>query len=287
MHWSAPKLLFPQGLSTAMRMYFFRAPNGRMLAVAGLRTSTNSISEATKNALIVREIRKDHSLGDIFLLKQLNMATVPPCFGQSKDDGFVKAGEQLLQNKPFLEQQDYGRLLGERRMKWHDVNTWASDEPSRAEFNRFGKAMCFYHRGDGALVGLMKWGWAMVSHDEGNTWSAPTRPSTLVVGMAKVWGQRTSDGRYALFYNPHLLNRFPLVMVDGTDGMTFGNMRVVNGDHPPLRFPGLYKVEGAQYVRGLSEWSSDGSWKDKALWVTYSMNKEDIWVSRVPLNPAR
>ncbi|MDB6028227.1 MAG: hypothetical protein JWM68_4450 [Verrucomicrobiales bacterium] len=286
LHWSEPKLLFPQGISTAMRMYFFHAPNGHMLAVAGLRTSKDTTSEYKKGSLIVREIHADHSLGDVFLLRPpnevTNTVTIPPLYSSSRDRRFVEACEQLLKNKSFLEQQDYGRLLGNEGMKWHDVNTWSPDEPSRAEFNRFGKAMCFYHRADGALVGMMKWGWVTLSRDEGKTWSQPVRPPSLVVGMAKVWGERTRAGKYALFYNPHLLNRFPLVMVHGDDGITFGDMRIVNGERLPLRFPGLYKAEGQQYVRGISEWSSDGSWKDNGVWVVYSQNKEDIWVSRVP-----
>ena len=32
-----------------------------------------------------------------------------------------------------------------------------------------------------------------------------------------------------------------------------------------------------------SEWANDGSRKDDALWVVYSSNKEDIWVSRIPV----
>lgn len=282
--WSKPALLFPQGLSTAMRMYFFHAPNGRMLAVAGYRTSNDTTAEYKKGSLIVREIAGDHSLGEVFLLRPPNEVTNTPLptFSTSKNAGFVEACNQLLKNKLFLEQQDYGRLLGDQRMKWHDLNTWAADEPSRAEFNRFGKAMTFFHRADRKLVCVMKWGWVMLSADEGQTWTQPVRPPSLVVGMAKAWGQRTPGGKYVLFYNPHLLNRFPLVMVHGDDGITYGDMRIVNGERPPLRYPGLYKAEGPQYVRGISEWSSDGSWKDDGVWVSYSMNKEDIWVTRVP-----
>ena len=284
--WSEPAELFPQGVSTAQRMYFFQAPNGRMLAIAGLRTSTDAVAEAKKGGMVVREIAADHSLGRVFTLRsppELDVP-VPASFRDSPDKEFVAAGEVLLANKPFLEQQDYGTLLGDRRMKWHDLNTWPADEPSREHFpNRFGKAISFFHRRDGALVGVMKWGWVIVSHDEGETWSAPVRPPTLVAGMAKTWGQRTADGRYALVYNPDLLNRYPLVAVSGDDGITFGTMRIVNGEVPPLRYPGLHKVVGPQYVRGISEWAGDGSWKDEALWVAYSMGKEDIGVSRIPL----
>ncbi len=60
-------------------------------------------------------------------------------------------------------------------------------------------------------------------------------------------------------------------------------MRVVHGELPLQRYVGLNKNVGPQYVRGISEWSNDGSWKDDALWVAYSVNKEDIWISRIPL----
>ncbi|MEA2736161.1 MAG: hypothetical protein QOE14_2612 [Humisphaera sp.] len=287
-NWSPPSELFPMGVSTGSRMYFFCAPNGRMLAIAGLRTSNDQMTERKKGALVVREILSDHTLGPVHVLRppaNPDQAKKLPRYQDAADATFVEACNQLLVNKPFLEQADYGYLLGDRRMKWHDVNTWPADEPSRGEFERFGKAMSFYHRKDGALVAVMKWGWVLVSRDEGETWSAPVRPKTFVSGMAKAWGQRTADGRFALVYNPDLLNRFPLVVVSGDDGIAFERMRVVHGDVPPIRYPGLYKAPGPQYVRGISEWSSDGSWTDaaKALWVCYSVNKEDIWVSRVPL----
>jgi hypothetical protein len=169
-------------------------------------------------------------------------------------------------------------------MKWHDVANWSSvDEYTRGRADFFGKAFSFFHRKDGALVGIAKLGFVVVSTDDGQTWSAPIRPRSLVTGGAKVWGQRTSDGRYALVYNPHPTERFPLVVVSSDDGITFRQTRVIFGDKPPMRYPGLNKGLGPQYVRGISEWSSDGSWKDRAMWICYSVNKEDISVSRIPV----
>ena len=208
----------------------------------------------------------------------------PPPYRDSKDAGFVDACNQLLANRPFLEQQDYGTALGDRRMKWHDVAHWtAVDDYTRGRADFFGKAFSFFHRKDDALVGISKLGFVVTSTDNGDTWSTPLRPRSLVTGGAKVWGQRTSDGRYALVYNAHPSERFPLVIVHGDDGVAFSGMRVVFGDKPPMRHPGLHKVPGPQYVRGISEWSSDGSWKDGAMWVAYSVNKEDVWVSRIPV----
>jgi hypothetical protein len=100
---------------------------------------------------------------------------------------------------------------------------------------------------------------------------------------AKIWGQRTDDGRYALVYNPttHGEHRYPLAIVTGDDGITFDDMLLVNGEVPPRRFFGRWKDFGQQYTRGIVEGNGDPPGHD--LWVTYSMNKEDIWVSRIPV----
>jgi len=275
-HWSAPVELFPQGVSTPLRMQFFLAPNGRMLAIAGLRLGLTKLSEKLKGPLVVREISPDHTLGPVSTLQMPSTHTdqeMPPMFGNSTDKGFVEACKQLLNHRPFLEQQDFGNLLGDRRMKWHE-----SDDDAMQL-----KAMSFFHRKDGALVGIGKSGWVTISADEGRTWSRPVRPPSLITGNGKVWGQRTSDGRFALLYEPDKGKRFPLVIVTGDDGVAFREMRVVHGELPIERYEGANKNIGPQYARGISEWSNDGSWKDTGLWVVYSVNKEDIWVSRIPV----
>jgi hypothetical protein len=48
-----------------------------------------------------------------------------------------------------------------------------------------------------------------------------------------------------------------------------------------MRYGGAYKSYGPQYVRGITE--GNGTPPDKNLWVTYSMNKEDIWIARIPV----
>ena len=271
--WSPPAELFPQGVSNPLRMHFFHAPNGRMLAIAGLRRAEIKLTDKNRDTLVVREILADHTLGPYFNLLTPTPALGGEFFTNSADKGFVEACNQLLANHPFLEQQDYGALLGDRRMKWHE-----SDNK-----NMTLKAFSFFHRKDGVLVGICKKGWVTVSTNDGEAWSKPVIPQSLVTGTGKVWGQRTSDGRYALVYNPDHRNRFPLVMVTSDDGVTFRDMRVVHGELPLQRYVGLNKNVGPQYVRGISEWSGDGSWKDDAMWVAYSVNKEDIWVSRIPL----
>src|SRR6185437_12203557 len=167
---SMPAELFPKGASTALRMYFYYARNGTMLALAGMRLSADTTADIKQGGLIVRQIDADRSLGEVFTIREpaaRGSAKIPLPFKAASNPAFVAACEELLANEPFLEQQDYGRLLGDRRMKWHDSSTWPADEPSRPYFPRFGKAMCFFHRKDGALVDVMKWGWVLVSEDDG------------------------------------------------------------------------------------------------------------------------
>jgi hypothetical protein len=248
-----------------------------MLALTAGRSGDGAITEAVKKVLLVREITSDHRLGETFTLVNPGPGQ-PRSYEQAQDAGFVMACREAVAHNLLLEQQDYGVYLGERRMPWHqeklEVNGW-----------KFGKAFCFYHRLDGAIVGLCKMGFVTLSTDEGKTWSRPTLPSTLVAGGAKVWGQRTADGRFALAYNPDRGRRYPLVLVHSDDGAEFRDMRTVFGEQPRLRYDGKYKDVGAQYTRGLAEWSNDGTFPDSknALWLIHSVNKEDIWVARIPL----
>lgn len=273
LNWSAPVELFPQGVSTSLRMYFFHAPNGHMLAIAGLRIGHDKLIEAEKPGAVVREIHADHSLGQVYTLINYSKVTnVLPTYTLSRDSGFVAACRQLLATKPFLEQQDGGTLLGPSRMGWRDK--LGKD---------FGRAFCFFRRPDGTLVGIGKKAWTIVSGDDGATWEKPVKLSSFDGGNAKEWIQRTSDGRYAWLHDPFEKERYPLVALVSADGKTFADMRAVHGEVPLQRYQGENKNIGPQYVRGISIWADDGSRNDSTMWVGYSVNKEDIWVSRIPV----
>jgi hypothetical protein len=98
--------------------------------------------------------------------------------------------------------------------------------------------------------------------------------------MQRSGGQKTSDGKYATVYNPSEF-RWPLAISVSDDGLKYKNLLLVNGEITSLRYGGAYKSYGPQYVRGIQE--MDGTPPDKNLWVTYSMNKEDIWISKIPV----
>src|SRR5581483_3095071 len=90
---------------------------------------------------------------------------------------------------------------------------------------------------------------------------------------------RTSDNKYILVYNPSEF-RWPLALSVSDDGLNYKNLLLVNGEITSLRYGGAYKSYGPQYVRGLEAGATS---PDGNCWVTYSMNKEDIWVSAIPV----
>jgi hypothetical protein len=166
------------------------------------------------------------------------------------------------------------------------VLQWSDEDRGLDGFytaRRGGEALSYYHRKDGKVVGLWKWSLCGLSEDEGASFSKAVKAPTLIMDGGKVWGQRTDDDRYALVYNPTKYgeHRYPLAVVSGDDGITFDTMLVVHGEVPPRRFFGRWKDYGPQYVRGIAEGNGNPPGDD--LWVTYSINKEDMWVSKVPV----
>ena len=101
---------------------------------------------------------------------------------------------------------------------------------------------------------------------------------SIISGMGKVCGQKTSDGRYALIYNPGPKRRWLLAMLTRDGGISFRNPNAVHGDLQERCCDGFYKDSGANYHRGLCIWNNDGSWKDDALLLVYRLNKEEIRV---------
>jgi PelA/Pel-15E family pectate lyase len=285
-YWDAPKVVFPiyklqppdPPGGTAMmhqRMGFFIAPDGRLLAMAFYGHAPDPFGPGGIGR-VVREVHKDGSFGPIYFLRYNTRSrwgesnTGFPYYKRAHDVGFVQACEAFLDNRLMREQ-----FWDEEQLFDGDFFAVKS-HGSQEAFN-------WYHRKDGKLVGLWKWSMAALSSDEGRTWSRPVKVPTLRMTGAKISGRRTSDGRYALVYNPNVDDdhRWPLAIVTGDDGVLFDNMLCIQGEVPPRRFAGRYKDFGSQYNRIVEEGNGQTSGPD--LWVTYSMNKEDIWVSRVPV----
>ena len=63
-----------------------------------------------------------------------------------------------------------------------------------------------------------------------------------------------------------------------SDGREFYDMKAVIPEIPPYRYEGHIKNLGAQYMRGICDYNDAF---DKNVWITYSCNKEDIWISKI------
>jgi len=285
-NWAKPEIVFPpydpppgtpmpekaNGYMMHQRMGFYVAPDGRLLVLAFYGHAENPFREGGIGR-VAREAYKDGTFGPIYFVRYCSHTdwnetnTTYPFYKTSPDAGFVAACDSLL-----------GNTL--KTLQWYDEDCGLD---GFYKIKEAGQAFNYYQRADGKIVGLWKRSLAALSEDGGLTFSKPSKCSTLVMAGGKQWGQRTEDGRYAILYNPTTYDehRYPLIVITSDDGIAFDNMLVVHGEVPPRRFFGRWKDFGPCYVRGIVQGNGNPPGGD--LWVTYSVNKEDMWVSRVPV----
>lgn len=274
-HYKPPKgIKIPEGSTGYMmhqRMGFYISPDDRFLTVAFYGHSEDPFKEGGIGR-VVREIYKNGEMGPIYFIRFSSHMdwnesnTSFPFYTKSNDKGFIKACDELLNDKL-------------KTLQWWDEDRGLDGFYSIKEAR---EAISYYHRKDGKVVALWKRSTAALSEDDGVTFSLPTKCPTLIMAGGKNWGQQTEDGRYAMVYNPIENDeyRYPLSVITSDDGILFDNMILVQGEVPPRRFYGRWKDFGPCYVRGIV--NGNGNPPGNDMWLTYSMNKEDIWVSRVP-----
>jgi hypothetical protein len=276
--WGGPRVLFPafalpDGSKTIahQRMGFYVAPDQRLLALAfyGKHPSPN---DGTGIGRVVREIKEDGSFGPIFFLRPNANSAFPgfelpyPIYTTSADAGFVTACESLLANKLMTAQ-------------W-----WEEEMLDETDFYRVrGKALSYVTRPDGSVLGIWKNRLVATTNDRGQTWTEKVFAENVPQNASKYWLQRTGDDRYALVLNPTNRNRYPLAIMTSDDSATFKDLATIHGELPDQRFGGYLKNMGPQYVRGIVEGNGSPPDAAKAFYLTYSVNKEDIWLARVPV----
>ena len=289
--WSYPKVIFPPyrvsdgyvkpGKSDTaknafavmhQRMGFYVSKSNRLFALAFygiVLAPKDDPNDGNGIGRVIREIMEDGSCGPIYFLR-FNHGfgahnTAYPFYKSSSDKGLVAACEEIL-NNPLLMMQT--------------VEEADRNDPL-IPLQKDYKAFNYYRLPNGHVVGLWKYALTSISKNEGRNWQyTPTRAPGFVNANAKIWGQKTSDGRYATLYNPSEF-RWPLAVSVSNDGLNYHNLLLVNGEITSMRYGGAYKSYGPQYVRGIQE--MNGTPPDGQIWVTYSMNKEDMWVSRIPV----
>jgi len=257
-----------------------RKKNGEKLLATGnygiCLTMKDDPNDGNGIGRVVREVRKDGSLGPIYFVYYNHgfseKNTIYPYYKRAKDKAFVAAVDAMVAD-PM------------QRMQWVEE---ADRDEQLIPLQKPYKAFSGYTLPDGRKAALWKHAVTSLSADGGNTWRLVNvdgklgcdRAPGFVNSNAKIWGQRLTDGTYATVYNPAEY-RWPLAVSLSADGLDYTTLNLVNGEVTPLRHGGQYKSYGPQYVRGIQE--GNGTPKDGDLWVTYSNNKEDLWVSRIPV----
>jgi hypothetical protein len=278
---SGRKYHVPKGTKAVMhqRMGFHITPDDRLLTFAFysfcpiVRIGPNNGQGLGR---VVREVYKDGTYGPIYFIRYNRHAgwdetnTEFPFYKASPDKAFVKACDEVLKNK-LITLQWWEEDRGKDGFYPFDPE---DDEP---------KAFNFFRRPDGVTVGIWKHQITALSPDNGHTWTDIAKSRTLKTCGAKTWGQQTEDGLYALVFNHSATkrNRFPMVVMTSDDGHEFDNILCLSGEVPPMRYYGWAKNRGPQYIRGIIE--GNGNPPGKHMWNTFSVNKEDIWVTHTRL----
>jgi len=290
-NWSKPIVLFPEykvpdgytkpdyeGVAkdlyavTHQRVGFFTSKKGRLLTMSYYGVCLDQKDDPNDGngiGRVVREIKTDGSFGPVYFIRYSHAFneknTDYPFYKKSKDKGFVEACDELLNNPLYM-------------MQWVEE---ADRNDPLIPLHKMYKAFSYYRLPDGRIVGLWKHALTAISEDGGRTWpDRVSRAPGFVNSNAKIWGQQTSDGKYATVYNPSEF-RWPLAVSTSVDGLEYTNLYLVHGGITPMRYGGNYKSRGPQYPRGILE--NNGTPPDSNMWVVYSVNKEDMWISRVPV----
>ncbi|MFT5466712.1 MAG: hypothetical protein ACI8UO_001812 [Verrucomicrobiales bacterium] len=133
-----------------------------------------------------------------------------------------------------------------------------------------GVIVCPFRNESGFLYGS-------VSRDNGETWSVPQQ-TNFPDSMARFNTGRLPDGRFYLINNPGpgKMNRGTLAIALSEDGVLFDRAWIIRNEPTTQRFSGKGKKDGWQYPNSLV-------WND-SLFVVYSVNKEDVWLTRIRLD---
>lgn len=289
-HWSDPVVLFPEyqvpegytkegrsdkahNLVAIMhqRVGWYVSKSGRLYALGNYGVAMDPKDDPNDGngiGRVIREVKANGKFGKIYFIYYnhgFSESNTDYPFYTHADKQLRLAAEEILANPRY-------------RMQWVEE---ADRDDKLIPLNKAYKAYNDYTLPDGSIVALWKHALTSISKDGGNTWMEPVeRAHGFVNSNAKIWGQRLTDGSYATVYNPSEY-RWPLAISLSSDGLNYQSLNLINGEIPPMRYGGNYKSYGPQYVRGIQE--GNGVPKDSDLWVSYSMNKEDVWVANIPV----
>jgi hypothetical protein len=203
---------------------------------------------------------------------------------------FIESPRRLPEGRLLLAGESVGRARETERMRLlltdspDGLEGWAPARISPADLEAFGYTEpSFFRRPDGTLVAAFRsltgHLYASTSSDRGRTWSTPV-PTRYPDATARFYAGNLPDGRAVLIGNPlERGDRSLLVLATSRDGRTFDRAWLVRGEPTHMSFEGQHKLDGWQYPNALV--------LGDHLLVAYSVNKEDVGVTKIPLSALR
>jgi hypothetical protein len=219
---------------------------------------------------LVRSIRQDGLLGDPFWLRNESPVEIPevPAY---------PAGDPATVEKinTFLR-------LPENELTW-DFRYLTTDIEAK-DGHRLCEPTPAWQLRDGTWVKLYRDLGKPVSHhnyasfsvDGGEEWTAPTR-TDFIDGCARTNAGTLPDGQVYIISNIDPDGaRDPLAISLSRDGLNFDRVSLIRSGAPAMRYEGRWKCDGFQYPHSLLLGDN--------LWVVYSVGKEDVQLTRIPIN---
>lgn len=247
---------------------------GDVYAVAEVWDWVQTDSDRTQKGWgrIARRVAPDGTLGPIFWLEATSPEPKPgfPSYPNASDPKYAAIARQIT-----------AYLADPRNTPpWDYKSGWTEDYPA-ADGQTLGHVTHAYVQADGTYVRMWRGNntgklYAQASHDHGRTWDPAIRTS-LPDARSKTFVGQLPDGQvYVVGNEQPPTQRDPLSISLASDGVHFDRVGVVRYAAPPLRYTGGHKNPGFEYPSAIAT--------DTDLWVVYSVNKEDVAITKVPLS---
>lgn len=201
---------------------------------------------------------------------------------QLKDGRLLMAGEHVGDERQskrmkFLLTDDPNGLDGWREavlpnLSLENLKNFGYTEPS------------FFIRPDGAVVSTLRnysgFLYSIVSHDNGASWTGLGQTNYLD-STARTSAGNLPNGSAFIINNamPKKFDRSLLTIGLSKGGSVFDQAWIVRSETTAMRHQGRSKLNGWQYPHAVA-------WKG-GLYVAYSINKEDVAVTKIPLHELR
>jgi predicted neuraminidase len=200
---------------------------------------------------------------------------------------FIEGPKRLADGRLLLSGEHVGDARNTKRMRllYSDQRDalagWKEAEINPRPLKTFGYTEPnLIRRADGSLLMLFRnysgFLYGSVSRDNGAGWSNPVQ-TNFPDSTARFATGQLPDGTKWIINNPgpKKFDRSLLTIAISSDGVVFDRAFIVRGEPTQMRYEGKSKLDGWQYPHAIVH--------DGHLFVAYSINKEDVGLTKIDL----